>query len=225
LLLLLSAALFMVACVNPLDEDKEFGTVIINLSVNPTARWSGTAPSPNILPQVTHNVELRRNGRDIIASGTIPAGATQVTINQVSPGEVMIYVFATFKGWDFAEGASSDSVTVVAGEDAVAPAIIMQRMDSGVVLDIEKGSTLYCSVDQSFTISNYSKGPSVLNSWNITSPSAGTTGLTIATNPSATPPHTLNQDASITFTLSGPPHEATIEIDVGGAIYQIPVLP
>lgn len=220
LLLLLSTTLFVVACFSPWAGDEELGTVTISLSTTQRAVWSDLS---NVMPFLTHVVTLKRNG-SAIGTINVPRGQPSAQA-QVSPGPLDVEVRAYFYGWDFAEGFSTSTVTVVAGETTNVEPIEMQRMSSGIVMNIEKASLLDCAIfdGQAFRktikVSNYSETTPIDVSF-----------ITTGSMPALTLPGTLtiNQNASSEFTLesaasglplSDSPYTYVIQIKAGDKVY------
>jgi hypothetical protein len=225
LFLLLSTTLFVVACFSPWAGDEELGTVTINLSTTQRAVWSDLS---DIMPLLTHVVTLKRNGSVI---GTINVPREQSSAQaQVTPGPLDVEVRAYFNGWDFAEGFSASTVTVVARRTTKVDPIEMQRMSSGIVMDIEKASLLDSAVfegqdfSKTITVSNYSESETSIT-FNITGP-ADTPFLTISPSPSFTIDKDTSQEfifASASgapgFQLSDLPYKYVIQIQDGVKVY------
>jgi len=158
-LLLAATALFVVACFGPWDGDKELGTVTISLSTSSAARWAAPAA---LISDFTHEIRLIRNG-NLICTETVQFNATSHTASiQVSPGPIDVEVKAKLSGWDIAEGHSTATVNVVAGQTVQVPMSNMERMDSGVVFGMDKDNfdcgTVFQgkSGSKTITITNYS---------------------------------------------------------------------
>jgi hypothetical protein len=175
------------------------------------------------MPFLTHVVTLKRNGSVI---GTINVPREQSSAKaQVTPGPLDVEVRAYYNGWDFAEGFSASTVTVVAGQTTNVDPIEMQRMPSGIVMNIEKASLLDCAIfdgqafSKTITVSNYSETTPIVVSLNIT---GSIPGLTSPGN------LTINQNTSSEFTLasaasglplSGSPYKYVIQIDDGVKVH------
>jgi hypothetical protein len=142
-------------------------------------------------------VTLKRNGSVI---GTINVPREQSSAQaQVTPGPLDVEVRAYYNGWDFAEGFSTSTVTVVEGQTTNVDPIEMQRMSSGIVMNIEKASLLDFAIfdgqtfSKTITVSNYSEKTPIVVSFDIF---GSIPGLTLPG------PLTINQNASSEFTIA-----------------------
>jgi len=220
LLLLLSIAFFVAACVNPWAEDEKLGTVSISLSTAQRSAWDQGLLG-ELKGELTYEVALKHSN-GTTKTITTPKGATSA-LAEIAPGQILgIDIIARYYGWDFAKGSSSKTFTVVAGQTTTVDAIKMQRMPSGIVMDIERGSLLDCAVfdgqlfNETITVSNYSESEMPI--------AFDITGIPLAISPSGTT--TIAKDASVEVSFFGTssssgtsPNTGTIEITAGDARY------
>ena len=140
LFLLLAIALFAAACFSPLSGNGNMANLTINLAGNQGARGWGSQIDPNIIANLSYKITLKRNSHilDII---TISNVRSQINI-QVPPGYLDVIVEAYYHGWDFAKGSTPHTVNVRAGSNNPPITISMNRIASGIVMDIPNGDLL-----------------------------------------------------------------------------------
>jgi len=225
-LLVVFSFIVLGACQYP-TENENSGVITFTFGTGATARWTGGAPSSAVQGKLAHEIKLYRgdNYGTLYKTINVGPGVTSHTETGIPLGDLKVTIDSKLNGYPFAQGETT--TTVVAGPNRTSAPVNMNRLEHGIVLSENSGSThTFTVLAQGYssttpltvTVENYAENATGALAVALTGTGSGSFTLSAASIAS------IAQDSSATFTvtpktgLAVETYNATVSVTGGNGI-------